>query len=243
MLGWSFLSGIRSIRRRISMTWIGMNCYLIMGYQERMRDYDADDPDANLIPVLVEKDRECSFATNLLINYIPASSEGLRELLAVVRSRLDEAIAGLSVPTWSALVLKAVPGAAQLAAYQFGMSLRLLRNICLWKDVLALPILEKLALDDLLGKKLLPHVRSIMRTFMMQLPDREDNCIAIRICLSTWYLKERFDPCHQNCITFNRIPILQGNLKNWIPGYVESCNNSRNSNAFYQMIFTIFKPE
>ncbi|KAJ0983462.1 hypothetical protein J5N97_011717 [Dioscorea zingiberensis] len=153
------------------------------GLPGKNRDYDADDPDANLIPVLVEKvalpilhheiahcwdmlstrrTENAVFATNLLINYIPASSEGLRELLAVVRIRLDEAIAGLSVPTWSALVLKAVPGAAQLAAYQFGMSLRLLRNICLWKDVLALPILEKLALDDLLGKKLLPHVRSIM---------------------------------------------------------------------------------
>ncbi|XP_039139753.1 transcriptional repressor ILP1 [Dioscorea cayenensis subsp. rotundata] len=153
------------------------------GLPGKNSDYGPDDADANLIPVLVEKvalpilhheiahcwdmlstrrTENAVFATSLVINYIPASSEGLRELLSVVRSRLDEAIAGLSVPTWSALVMKVVPGAAQLAAYRFGVSVRLLRNICLWKDILALPILEKLALDDLLGKKLLPHVRSIM---------------------------------------------------------------------------------
>lgn len=58
-------------------------------------------------------------------------------------------------------MLKAVPNAARLAAYQFGMSVRLMRNICLWKDILALPVLEKLALDELLSGKVLPHVRSI----------------------------------------------------------------------------------
>lgn len=42
------------------------------------------------------------------------------------------------------------------------MSIRLLRNICLWKDILALPILEKLALDELLAGKVLPHVRSVI---------------------------------------------------------------------------------
>lgn len=36
-----------------------------------------------------------------------------------------------------------------------------MRNICLWKDILALPVLEKLALDELLCGKVLPHVRSI----------------------------------------------------------------------------------
>lgn len=65
------------------------------------------------------------------------------------------------VPTWSPLVMKAVPGAARLAAYRFGMSVRLLRNICLWRDILALPVLEKLAFDELLSGKILPHVWSI----------------------------------------------------------------------------------
>ena len=36
-----------------------------------------------------------------------------------------------------------------------------MRNICLWKEIIALPILEKLALEELLYGKVLPHVRSI----------------------------------------------------------------------------------
>lgn len=55
----------------------------------------------------------------------------------------------------------AVPNASRVAAYRFGMSVRLLKNICLWKEILALPILEKLALDELLCGKILPHLRSI----------------------------------------------------------------------------------
>lgn len=57
--------------------------------------------------------------------------------------------------------MKAVPNAARIAAYKFGMSVRLMRNICLWKNVLAMPVLEKLALDELLSGKILPHLRNI----------------------------------------------------------------------------------
>ena len=57
--------------------------------------------------------------------------------------------------------MKAVPNAARIAAYRFGISVRLMRNICLWKEIIALPILEKLALEELLYGKVLPHVRSI----------------------------------------------------------------------------------
>ncbi|OAY78142.1 hypothetical protein ACMD2_16549 [Ananas comosus] len=98
----------------------------------------------------------------MVISYIPGSSKALHELLAVVRNRLNEAISSLSIPAWNTTVTKAVPGAAQFAAYRFGLSLRLLRNICLWKNILALPILEKLALEELLGGKLLPHLKSII---------------------------------------------------------------------------------
>ena len=57
--------------------------------------------------------------------------------------------------------MKVVPNAARVAAYRFGMSVRLMRNICLWKEILPLPVLEKLVLDELLYGKVLPHVRSI----------------------------------------------------------------------------------
>ncbi|XP_008800013.2 transcriptional repressor ILP1-like [Phoenix dactylifera] len=153
------------------------------GLPGKDRDFDPDDADANLIPELVEKvalpilhheiahcwdmfstqmTKNVVFATNMAINYVPASSKALHELLAVVRSRLTEAITGLSLPAWGTVLTNAVPGAAQLMAYRFGMSVRLLRNICLWKNILALPVLEKLALEELLRGKLVPHVRSIM---------------------------------------------------------------------------------
>lgn len=57
--------------------------------------------------------------------------------------------------------MKAVPNAARFAAYRFGMSIRLMRNICSWKDILALPVLEKLVLDRLLSGQVLPHVENI----------------------------------------------------------------------------------
>ncbi|KAL9274068.1 Transcriptional repressor ILP1-like protein, partial [Drosera capensis] len=59
------------------------------------------------------------------------------------------------------LVMKAVPGAARLGAYRFGVAIRLIRNICLWKDILAANVLEKLALDEILTEKVLPHVRML----------------------------------------------------------------------------------
>ncbi|KAK4605826.1 hypothetical protein RGQ29_000205 [Quercus rubra] len=145
-------------------------------------DFGSDDADANLVPELVEKvalpilhheiahcwdmlstqeTKNAVNAINLVTNYVPASSEALSDLLVAVRTRLADAVANLTVPTWSPLVLKAVPNAARVAAYRFGRSVRLMRNICLWKEILALPVLEKLVLDELLFGKVLPHVRSI----------------------------------------------------------------------------------
>lgn len=152
------------------------------GLPEDGSDLNPDDVDANLVPGLVEKiaipilhheiahcwdmlstqeTKNAISATSLVINYVSATSEALSELLAAIRTRLADAVASIVVPTWSLLVLKAVPSAAQVAAYRFGMSVRLIRNICLWKDILALPVLEKLVLDELLCGKVLPHVRSI----------------------------------------------------------------------------------
>ncbi|XP_039050216.1 transcriptional repressor ILP1-like isoform X2 [Hibiscus syriacus] len=145
-------------------------------------NFASDDADANLVPALVEKialpvlHHEISYcwdmlssqetknavsATSLIIDYVPASSEALAELLVTIRTRLKEAVTDIMVPTWTPLVMKVVPNAARVTAYRFGMSVRLMRNICLWKDILALPVLEKLALDELLCGKILPHIRCI----------------------------------------------------------------------------------
>ncbi|XP_058109221.1 transcriptional repressor ILP1 [Magnolia sinica] len=152
------------------------------GLPEDGSDFNLDDADANLIPELVEKvalpilhheiahcwdmlstrgTKNAVSATKLVISYIPASSEALQELLAAVRNRLADAVDNLSVPTWNSLVMKVVPNAGRTAAYRFGMSVRLLKNICYWKDILALPILEQLVLDELLSGKVLPHIRSV----------------------------------------------------------------------------------
>ncbi|XP_024988150.1 transcriptional repressor ILP1 [Cynara cardunculus var. scolymus] len=152
------------------------------GLPEDESQINSDDADVNLVPDLVEKvaipilqheiahcwdmlstkETKCAVAaTNLVFRYVPHSSKSVSELVAVLRDRLSDVVANLMVPTWNTLVLKAVPNAARFAAYRFGMSVRLMRNICLWNNVLSTSILEKLALDELLSGKILPHLRSI----------------------------------------------------------------------------------
>ncbi|CAK9141355.1 unnamed protein product [Ilex paraguariensis] len=152
------------------------------GLPEDGNKISPDDADANLIPELVEKlaipilhhqiefcwdmlsTRETKYAvsaTNLVFRYVPLSSAALGNLVAILHDRLAHAVENLMVPTWNTLVVRAAPNASRVAAYRFGMSVRLMRNICLWNKILAMPVLEKLALDDLLSGKVLPHLRSI----------------------------------------------------------------------------------
>ncbi|KAL2930487.1 Transcriptional repressor ILP1 [Bienertia sinuspersici] len=153
------------------------------GVPEDGKDFSPDDADADLVPGLVEKvalpilhhdiahcwdslssreSKNAVAATTLIINYVPASSEALKELVASIRTRLAEAVANLVVPTWSTTIMKVVPNAARVAAYRFGVAVRLMRNICMWKDILSLQVLEKLVLDELLGGKILPHVQNLI---------------------------------------------------------------------------------
>ncbi|XP_060214902.1 transcriptional repressor ILP1 [Lycium barbarum] len=149
---------------------------------EGENEISADDTDANLIPQLVEKlaipilhnqlancwdmlstsetERAVS-AMRLVLRYGPFSGSALSNLVAVLRDRLADAVANLKVPTWDTLVIRAVPDAARVAAYRFGMSIRLIRNICLFHEIFAMPVLEELVLDQLLSGKVLPHLRSI----------------------------------------------------------------------------------
>ncbi|KAG5023659.1 hypothetical protein AAZX31_07G210700 [Glycine max] len=154
------------------------------GLPEDGKDFVHDDGDADLelVPNLVEKvalpilHYEISHcwdmvsqqetvnaiaATKLMVQHVSHESEALADLLVSIQTRLADAVADLTVPTWSPSVLAAVPDAARVAAYRFGVSVRLLRNICLWKDVFSMPVLEKVALDELLCRKVLPHLRVI----------------------------------------------------------------------------------
>ncbi|KAL6543753.1 hypothetical protein OROGR_010250 [Orobanche gracilis] len=152
------------------------------GLPQEKTEISEADADANLIPELVEKvavpvlrhqlaycwdilsTRETKYAVSamkLVISYVDLSSSALGELVTVLRDRLTKAVADLVVPTWSPLEMKAVPNAARVAAYSFGTSVRLMRNICFWNKILATSVLEKIALDELLSGKVLPHLLSI----------------------------------------------------------------------------------
>ncbi|KAF8708818.1 hypothetical protein HU200_030207 [Digitaria exilis] len=150
-----------------------------------MQDHESDSGsnDTDVVPVLVEKvalpilhhrikhcwdvlsterTENAVDAVRMVIGYLPTSSKDLHKLLGSVKGRLTEAVDDLSVPAWGSMVTRTVPGAAQYAAYRFGVATRLLKNVCLWKDILADHVVEKLALDDLLRGKILPHMKSII---------------------------------------------------------------------------------
>jgi len=161
-----------------------------MDWHKVLFDYGAQDDesasgsnDTDVVPVLVEKvalpilhhrikhcwdvlstqrTENAVDAVRMVIGYLPTSSKDLHQLLACVKGRLTQAIADMSVPAWGSMVTRTVPGAAQYAAYRFGVATRLLKNVCLWKDILAGHVVEKLALDELLKGKILPHMRSII---------------------------------------------------------------------------------
>ncbi|KAF3326679.1 hypothetical protein FCM35_KLT08309 [Carex littledalei] len=128
------------------------------GLLELKVDDSKEDSDMNLIPDLVEKvalpifhheiahcwdvfstkqTQNAVSSGKMLISYFSPSTKALHELLAV-----------------------AVPGAGQFSAYHFSMSVHLLRNTCLWKDILAGLALEKLAIVELLRGKVLPQINS-----------------------------------------------------------------------------------
>uniref|UniRef100_A0A7N0TSM8 GCF C-terminal domain-containing protein n=1 Tax=Kalanchoe fedtschenkoi TaxID=63787 RepID=A0A7N0TSM8_KALFE len=155
---------------------------LLFDYGLTDKEFSADDADANLVPHLVEKvalpilhhqvancwdvlstteTKNAVSAASLIATYDLASSEAFGELLVVVRKRLADAVADLVVPTWNPLLLTAASNASRIAAYRFGVSVRLMRNICMWKDVFSVNALEKLALDELLSGKVLPHLLAI----------------------------------------------------------------------------------
>ncbi|XP_073050023.1 transcriptional repressor ILP1-like [Primulina eburnea] len=151
------------------------------GIRNGRDDLEAD-ADANLIPVLVEKlaipilyhqlsscwdthstveTKNAVSAMNLVIRYVDHSSSALGDLVAVLHDRLTNAVADLMVPTWSPVEMNTVPNAARVAAYRFGTALRLMRNMCLWNKILSVHVLEKIALDELLCGKILPHLHII----------------------------------------------------------------------------------
>ncbi|KAG0585798.1 hypothetical protein KC19_2G039900 [Ceratodon purpureus] len=181
LLHWDPLYGSASFD---SMNWY--NLLFDYGVSGNTQSMDEDDADVNLIPKLVEKvalpvlhhelehcwdvlstngtKRAVKAVQEMLIYVDAANSESLQEMLAAVHKRMSKAVATLEVPAWSYQVTAAVPGAMQFVNRQFGVAVRLLRNLGFWKDVLALPQLEKLALDQLLSGKMLVYLRAGVTT-------------------------------------------------------------------------------
>ncbi|XP_052728745.1 transcriptional repressor ILP1 isoform X2 [Vigna angularis] len=111
------------------------------GLPEDRKNFVHDDGDADLelVPNLVEKvalpllhyeishcwdmlshqeTKNAIAATKLIVDHVSHESEALTGLLVSIRTRLADAVANLTVPTWSPLVLVAVPDAARVAAYR-----------------------------------------------------------------------------------------------------------------------------
>ncbi|XP_073139056.1 transcriptional repressor ILP1 [Henckelia pumila] len=168
----------------IDMSWHSVLFdYGVPGNEIRNGGEDSEaNADANLIPVLVEKlaipilhhqlsscwdtlstleTNNAVSAMNLVVRYVDHSSSALGDLVAVLRDRLTNAVADLMVPTWSPVETNTISNAARVAAYRFGAAVRLLRNICLWNKILSMHVLEKIALDELLCGKILPHLNII----------------------------------------------------------------------------------
>ncbi|XP_075082868.1 transcriptional repressor ILP1 isoform X3 [Nicotiana tabacum] len=143
-----------------------------------------DDADANPVQLVVKlamailhnrlaqcwdvfstRETQCAVsAINLLLRRrLPSTDPSYTDLVNTVHERLDKAVANLTVLVLDSLVTEAVPDAARVAAYRFGMSLRLMSNICLFHNggILAMAVIEELALDKLLCGKILPYLRGI----------------------------------------------------------------------------------
>ncbi|XP_024520759.1 transcriptional repressor ILP1 isoform X1 [Selaginella moellendorffii] len=148
-----------------SMKWHSLLC-----------EYD----DSDLVPSLVERvalpllhhyighcwdrlsttqTRNAVAAVQEISVYVPATSDAFIDLVALVRSRIAAAVSEVEVPTWSAQLTTAVEQAAEIAEYRFRLSIKLLRNIGLWKNVLSLSKLNQLGLEELLNGRILPHLR------------------------------------------------------------------------------------
>lgn len=145
----------------------------------------AGDPDSNLVPRLVEKvalpilrkrlarcwdptslaaSARAAAALQEMLVYVPLESEAMQELLTDVKSRLADAVAKSQVPAWTLAVISAVPSARRLASQRFGAALRLVRCIATWHEVVARPVLDRLAIEELVDSQLLPHLRTLVPT-------------------------------------------------------------------------------
>lgn len=95
-----------------------------------------------------------------LLIYVPPDDEGLQRVISAIKAKLEEAVAAARVPSWPPAALAASPRAEADLARQFGRAVRLLRNVCAFSEALPLAFVQRLALEQLVGRGLMPHVRA-----------------------------------------------------------------------------------
>ncbi|KAI3437850.1 hypothetical protein D9Q98_000296 [Chlorella vulgaris] len=142
---------------------------------------DHDDPDANLVPQLVQKlvlplakqllagvwspysRRQSRAAAAMLADllvYVPADDEALQEVMRQAQSKLEAAVGALMLPPWPPAALAASRQAAIHLSQRFGRGVRLLGSVCAFDSSLPRGVLQRLALDQLMTQRLLPYARA-----------------------------------------------------------------------------------
>ena len=105
--------------------------------------------------------------------YVPdPAADEVQTLIAIVIRRFEEALKRSNVPTWTPAALKASPRAEVYVARCFGRALRLLRAISAFVDVLPTALIKRWAVEELLSKQLVPHVRAGLAISSRTVADR-----------------------------------------------------------------------
>lgn len=140
-----------------------------------------EDPDANLVPQLVEQlilprvlrlvarcwdpfhlgqSRAVAAITADVLVYVPSDSEQVQELLSLVTGTLQEAAGRAMVPPWPPAALSASGLAAGVQMLRFMRAARLLAGLMAFKELVSQQLLMQLGLGRLLQVELLPFVRA-----------------------------------------------------------------------------------
>ena len=143
---------------------------------------DADDPDGNLVPTLVEKlvaptvaraaesswdpasaaqsRRLAGVVKDLLVYLDPNASDVMARVLVVVAKRLLEtAETRCDIPGWAPVATSAAAAAAAHVRRQFGVAMRCARAATAWTGILPAADLAAVVRDAIVVQRVVPHLR------------------------------------------------------------------------------------
>jgi GC-rich sequence DNA-binding factor len=143
---------------------------------------DAEDPDGNLVPTLVEKlvapavahavasawDPSCvaqsqrlaGVAADLLVYLDPRSCDPMARVLAsAARRLLETATTRCAIPGWAPVATAAAPVAQAHVRRQFGVALRCARAATAWTGILPTADVASVVRDHIVAREIAPHLR------------------------------------------------------------------------------------